>query len=368
MVDRDLYEVLGVARNASQDEIRSAYRRLAREHHPDVNQGDPEAERRFKEINLAYQTLSDAARRRQYDMYGGEGLSPEMYGFMGDIGDIFEAFFGRSPFGATRTGGHRTRVRPGGDLRAVLELAFDEAAFGVRKEIEVEALRRCERCEGSGSEPGTHPSRCTSCGGSGEVSDVRRSVFGTVMTSRPCMTCEGTGQEISAPCKACRGQGRTPGVRTVAVEVPPGVVDGMELRVEGGGEDGRGGGPGGDLYLTLRVEPHPLFERRGQDLVSILELPLTVAVLGGHVEIPTLDGPEVVRIPPGTKAGEIIRLRGRGAAKLNRRGRGDILVSVDVQIPDRLTRKERALVEQLAGLREERPGEEPIPGRLRPPS
>jgi molecular chaperone DnaJ len=367
VADRDLYEVLGVRRDASQEDIKKAYRRLAREHHPDVNQGNPEAERRFKEINLAYQTLSDPGRRRQYDTFGGEGLSPDMYGFMGDITDIFDAFFGRSPFGGGPTGRRRTRVRPGGDLRAVVTLTFEEAAFGVRKEVEVRTLRRCRRCQGNGCEPGTHPSRCSTCGGSGEVSDVRRSVFGTVMTARPCATCEGTGEEIAAPCRKCRGDGRAPEVETVEAEVPPGVADGMDLRIEGAGEDGRRGGPGGDLYVGLQVEPHPVYRRRGPDLVAVLELPLTTAALGGEIEVPTLDGPEVVRIPAGTHAGEVIRLRGRGAGNLGRRGRGDLLLSVDLQVPQRLSRRERALLEQLADLREERPHREPLPGRLRPP-
>jgi molecular chaperone DnaJ len=368
VADRDLYEVLGLTREASQEDIKKAYRRLAREHHPDVNQGNPDAERRFKEINLAYQTLSDPARRRQYDMFGGEGLSPDMYGFMGDIGDIFEAFFGRSPFGRTRTGRRPTRARRGGDLHAVLDLTFEEAAFGAEKEVRVESLRTCETCGGTGCRPGTFPSRCSTCGGSGEVSDVRRSVFGTVMTSRACGTCEGTGEEIASPCQTCRGEGRVPSVQTVAVQVPGGVGDGMELRIEAGGEDGRQGGPGGDLYLTLRVEPHPIFERRGQDVVAVLELPLTVATLGGELEVPTLDGPEVVRVPAGTRAGELIRLRGRGAGNLGRRGRGDLVLQVDLAVPQRLGRKERALLEELADLQGERPGRDPLPAHLRPPS
>jgi molecular chaperone DnaJ len=362
----DLYEVLGVTREASQEDIKKAYRRLARQFHPDVNSSDPEAERRFKEINLAYQTLSDPSRRRQYDTFGGEGFTPDA--FMGDIGDLFEAFFGRSPFGSTRTGRRRTRARRGGDLHSVLDLTFEEAAFGVKKEVEVESLGTCQRCGGGGCEPGTFPSRCGTCGGSGEISDVRRSVFGTVMTTRPCATCEGTGEEIASPCKECRGEGRVPATQSVSVEVPGGVVDGTELRLEALGEDGRQGGYAGDLYLTLRVTPHPVFERQGRDLVTVLELPVTLAMLGGEVRLETLDGPEVVRIPPGTRAGQVIRLRGRGAADLGRRGRGDLVIQVDLQVPGRLGRKERAVVEELAELRDERPGRDPLPGRLRPPS
>jgi molecular chaperone DnaJ len=364
MARRDLYEVLGVSSDATQEDIRKAYRKLARTHHPDVNHHDPDAERRFKEINLAYQTLSDPAKRRQYDLYGGEGLSPDMFGF-GDLTDIFEAFFGSSPFGGGRPGQRqRTRTSRGRDLHLVLELDFEEAAFGATKEVRVETQEMCDRCGGTGAEPGTHPSRCTTCGGSGEVSDVRRSVFGTVMTSRLCGTCEGTGEEIASPCRECAGRGRVPTRQTVSVEVPAGVSDGMDLRIEGGGDDGRGGGPSGDLYLTLAVRPHPVFDRRGQDLVCVLELPITAAALGTEVEVETLDGPATLKVPPGTRAGSVLRLRGKGLPHVGRRGRGDLLLQVDLDVPPRLARKERELLESLAELRDER--SRPLKGRLRP--
>jgi molecular chaperone DnaJ len=367
MAERDLYEVLGVSREATQEDIKKAYRRLARSHHPDVNREDPEAERRFKEINLAYQTLSDPAKRRQYDLFGGEGLSPDMFGGFGDLADIFEAFFGGSPFGR-RTGWtrRRTRTARGADLRVVLDLTFEEAAFGTTKEVEVNTLRTCDRCAGSGSEPGTHPSRCTTCGGSGEVSDVRRSVFGTVMTSRTCATCDGSGEEIAVPCRRCGREGRLPDRRSVPVEIPAGVADGMELRMEGGGQDGRHGGPPGDLYLTLSVAPHPVFERRGQDLVCVLDLPVTAALLGAEVQVQTLDGPARLKVPPGTRAGSVLQLRGKGVPNLGRRGRGDLLVRVDLEVPARLSKQERSLVQDLAAMRRETPG--PLQGRLRPPA
>jgi molecular chaperone DnaJ len=364
MARRDLYEVLGVSSDATQDDIRKAYRKLARTHHPDVNHHDPDAERRFKEINLAYQTLSDPAKRRQYDLYGGEGLSPDMFGF-GDLTDIFEAFFGSSPFGGGRPGQRRrTRTGRGRDLHLVLELDFDEAAFGATKEVRVDTQEMCDRCGGTGAEPGTHPSRCTTCGGSGEVSDVRRSVFGTVMTSRLCGTCEGTGEEIASPCRECGGGGRIPAQQTVSVEVPAGVSDGMDLRIEGGGEDGRGAGPSGDLYLTLAVRPHPVFDRRGQDLICLLELPMTAAALGAEVEVETLDGPATLKVPPGTRAGSVLRLRARGLPHVGRRGRGDLLLRVDLDVPPRLARRERELLESLADIRDER--SRPLKGRLRP--
>jgi molecular chaperone DnaJ len=362
MADRDLYGVLGVSRDATQEDIKKAYRRLAREHHPDVNE-DPEAERRFKEINLAYQTLSDPAKRRQYDLFGGEGLTPDMFGF-GDLTDIFEAFFGSSPFGRSRRSARPTRTVRGRDLRVVLPLTFEEAVFGTSREVQVESLEVCDRCLGTGCEPGTFPTRCGTCGGSGEVSDVRRSVFGTVMTSRTCGTCAGTGEEIASPCGRCRGQGRVPATQTVAVEIPAGISDGMELRMEGGGEDGRSGGPPGDLYLTLSVDPHPVFGRDGQDLVCVLDLPLSAAVLGTEVEVSTLDGPATVKIPAGTAPGTVLRLRGKGVPQLGRRGRGDLLLRVDLEVPAKLGREERSLLERFAHERGERGT---LPGRLRRP-
>jgi molecular chaperone DnaJ len=363
---RDLYQVLGVPRDATQDDIKRAFRRLAREHHPDVNHGDPDAEHRFKEVSVAYETLSDPRRRQQYDVFGGEGFTPDMFGFMGDVSDIFEAFFG-SPFGRrTDTARRRTRRERGADLRAVVDLTFEEAAFGAQREIAVESHDACPRCEGSGSEPGTHPTRCPQCAGSGQVSDVRRSMFGTVMTSRACPRCEGTGEEIESPCRECRGEGRVPKRRTVRVEIPAGVADGMELRVEGGGQGGRLGGPPGDLSIRVDVEPHPVFERHGQDLLCTLDLPLALALLGGEVEIETLDGRERLRIPAGTRAGMGFRVRGAGLPHVGRRGRGDLLVRADIDVPDRLSRKERAAAEELARL--QGIDGSPIAGRLRRPS
>ena len=359
---RDLYDVLGVSREATQDDIKKAFRRLARESHPDLNK-DPEAERRFKEINLAYETLSDPAKRRRYDLFGGEGFTPDMFSF-GDLSGIFEAFFGGSPFGRTATHS-RSRTARGSDHRLILELPFEDAVFGTQKEIATFRLEACERCGASGSEPGTQPTTCSTCGGSGQVSAVRQSVFGTVMTSSTCGTCRGTGQEISSPCHDCRGEGRLRNEQVMTVDVPAGVTDGMELRVEGAGDDGRGGGPSGDLYLALSVEPHPVFERRGHDLLCALELPVSAAILGAEVEVETLDGTEKISVPPGTQPGSVVKVSGKGVPALGRRGRGDLLVRVDVQLPERLGRRERPLIEEFAERRGER--ERPIKGRLRPP-
>jgi molecular chaperone DnaJ len=348
----DLYAVLGVRPDASDDEIKRAYRKLARELHPDVN-ADPEAERRFKQITAAYQTLSDPAKRRQYDMFGsGGGGMPDFFPF-GDMGDIFDVFFGGGVGGRRRGSRRRSRIQRGEDLFVQIALEFEEAAFGVQKDVTVDSREECSRCHGSGCEPGTFPSRCRRCGGAGEIQDVARSVFGTVMTARPCTVCDGTGEEIAAPCKTCGGEGRVPKQQTISVEVPAGVSDGMELRVPGAGQDGRQGGGSGDLYVSLRVQPHPVFDRRGQDLVCALPLPMTQAALGTEVEVPTLEGAERIRIEPGTASGTVIRLRGKGIPHIGRRGRGDLFVTVLVETPKPKSKEERDLLERLARTRGE---------------
>ena len=348
----DLYAVLGVHADASDDEIKRAYRKLARELHPDVN-NDPEAERRFKQITAAYQTLSDPAKRRHYDVFGsGGGTAPDFFPF-GDMGDIFDVFFGGGVGERRRGSRRRSRIQRGEDLFVQITLGFEEAAFGAEKDVPLETREECRRCHGSGCEPGTFPSRCRRCGGAGEIQDVARSVFGTLMTARPCTVCEGTGEEIGAPCRECSGQGRKPKQRTVSIEVPAGVSDGMELRVQGAGQDGRQGGGSGDLYVSLRVQPHAIFDRRGQDLLCALPLPMTLAALGTEVEVPTLDGIEQLRIEPGTPSGAVIRLRGKGIPHLGRRGRGDLFVTVLVETPKPRSKEERALLERLAESRGE---------------
>jgi molecular chaperone DnaJ len=349
----DLYSVLGVRHDASDDEIKRAYRQLARELHPDVN-NDPEAERRFKQITAAYQTLSDPGKRRQYDMFGsGGGAMPDFFPF-GDMGDLFDAFFGGGVGGRRRGSRRRSRIQRGEDLFVQVTLTFEEAAFGVQKDLTVDGREECERCHGSGCEPGTFPARCRRCGGAGEIQDVARSVFGTVMTARPCTVCEGTGEEIAVPCKACSGEGRVPKQQTIDVEIPAGVSDGMDLRVPGRGQDGRQGGGSGDLYVSLRVEPHPVFDRRGQDLLGAVPVPMTLAALGTEVEVPTLEGTETIRIEPGTPSGTVIRLKGQGIPHLGRRGRGDIFLTVLVETPKPKSKEERTLLERLAEARGEK--------------
>ena len=349
----DLYAILGVARDASPEEIRSAYRRLARELHPDVN-GDPEAERRFKEITAAYETLSDPDRRARYDAFGMSGaVPPDLFPF-GDFGDLFDVFFG----GGMRVGGRRraprrSRRQRGRDLLTALDLSFEEAVFGTEKEVDIEALLHCERCNGFGTEPGTSLTRCARCSGTGQVQESARSIFGTVMTSRPCSACEATGEVAELPCRACGGVGLRTMRRRIPVHVPAGVEDGVQLRLQDEGEDGRAGGASGDLSITLRVEPHPLFDRRGQDLACSISVPMTRAALGGEVRIETLDGVETIRLEAGTPSGTLHRLKGRGVPHPRRRGRGDLLVTILVETPKPRSRDERRILEQLAGARDE---------------
>jgi molecular chaperone DnaJ len=349
---RDLYDILGVPRDASAEDIKRAYRALAREHHPDVN-SDPGAEDRFKEVVGAYEILSDPQKRQQYDAFGTSG-GPAGFPF-NDIQDIFDMFFGGGGFGVgqRRRGSRRTRTQRGEDLFVAARLAFTEAAFGLRRDLQVQRLRPCERCMGIGAEPGTAPIACRTCEGTGELQQVRRSVFGTLMTAAPCATCEGTGQEILDRCTTCGGEGRLVSDDTVSVDIPAGVSDGMELRVTGAGHAGRASGPAGDLYVGIQVEASPAFERHGQDLATILDITLTQAALGADVEIETLDGAERIKLDPGTESGTTVRLRGKGVPNVNRRGRGDLFVTVHVTVPGELTKEERTLLEQLAAIRGE---------------
>ncbi|MGZ5213183.1 MAG: molecular chaperone DnaJ [Actinomycetota bacterium] len=361
---RDLYEILGVQRDASADEIKRAYRGLAREHHPDVSSA-PEAEERFKEIVGAYEILSDPQKRQRYDTFGPSGGPSGAP--VNDIQDIFDMFFGGG-FSGARRGRRPTRTRRGEDLSTMLTLSFTEAAFGVRRELRLERMAVCETCLGNGAQPGTAPVACRTCHGSGELQQMRRSIFGTVMTASPCPTCEGTGQEIPDKCETCLGEGRVRKAETVVVDVPAGVADGMELRVGGSGNEGRAGGHAGDLFVGVRVEPSLAFERRGQDLFAIVDLSVTQVTLGADIELETLDGVEHLRIEAGTESGTVIRLRGKGVPNINRRGRGDLYVTVHVITPTDLSREERKLLERLAEIRGETTSKhEPARTELRRP-
>jgi molecular chaperone DnaJ len=353
-VATDYYELLGVSRDASADELKRAYRKLARELHPDTNP-DPSAEERFKEINLAYETLSDPERRRRYDMFGHadgtgqQGFDP--FGGGSGLGDIFDAFFGggSNPFGQRQRG--PSGPPRGADLEVALDLEFEEAVFGIKRELAVRVPVTCSTCAGRGAREGTSPETCDQCGGSGQVRRVRQSILGQMVTAGPCTRCGGVGEVIADPCPDCRGEGRRTEERTYTVDVPAGVDTGSTLRLSGRGAAGPRGGASGDLYVHIRVAPHKRFERVGYDLVEELHVPMTQAALGAHIRYETLDGDEDLVVPEGTQTGRVFRLRGRGVPHVNDRGRGDLLVRVAVDIPTSLSSEEAELLRRLAALR-----------------
>ncbi|MEU7693019.1 molecular chaperone DnaJ [Microbispora hainanensis] len=363
-MSNDYYATLGVRRDASQEEIKKAYRRLARELHPDVNP-DPETQERFKEINQAYEVLSDAGKRRMYDMGadpfgggGGAGAGAGGFGAGFPFSDIMDAFFGSA--GAAR--GPRSRARRGRNATIRVELDLAEAAFGTTREIVVDTAVVCEVCQGSGAASGTHPDTCDMCHGRGEVSQVTRSFLGQVMTSRPCPQCGGYGSVIRHPCMECSGEGRVRTRRTIKVRIPAGVEDGTHIQLAGEGEVGPGGGPPGDLFLEIVERPHQIFERRGDDLHCTVAIPMTAAALGTSLTIETLDGAEEIDIRPGTQAGQVIPLYGKGVQRLNETGRGDLLIHVNVETPSKLDPQQEELLRELAKLR----GEERPPGKFSP--
>lgn len=355
----DFYDVLGVSRNAPADEIKRAYLRLARELHPDANPGDKHAEERFKAVTRAYETLRDPERRRQYDMFGEAATSAArdpFSGFATGFGDIFDAFFGASGMGSTATR-NRTGPRKGEDAEATMMIEFSEAVFGVQHELTVRLPQTCPTCDGSGARPGTTPVTCSQCQGAGEIRRVRQSFLGQMVTSSPCPRCGGTGEEIPSPCVDCRGEGRRREERTFVVEVPAGVDEGSTLRLPGRGAGGLRGGPPGDLYVHLRVRQHPTLTRRGPDLLAVVHIAMTQAALGATIPFTTLEGDEELVIPSGSQSGREIRMRGRGVPHLQGRGRGDLIVTVIVDIPSELTKDQDELLRRLAELR----GEEVAP-------
>jgi molecular chaperone DnaJ len=352
---RDYYGLLDVASDATAEEIKRAYRKLARELHPDINP-DPQAQNRFKEVTAAYEVLSDPEKRKIVDL-GGDPLAPAggggqgspFGGGFGGFGDIFETFFG----GGTSARGPRSRVRQGADALLRIELTMAEMAFGVQNEIAVETAVTCQTCSGDGCAPGTKPRTCDTCGGRGEVQSMQRSLLGPVMTSRPCPTCGGTGQQIPSPCPNCSGEGRVRARRTISVDVPAGIEDGMRIRMTGQGEVGPGGGPAGDLYIEVTEHPHETFTRDGSDLHCTLAVPMTAAALGTELALNTLDSEEKVEVRPGTQSGAVITLRGKGVPRLRSTARGDLHVHVEVRTPTRLDETQEKLLRELAELRNE---------------
>jgi molecular chaperone DnaJ len=363
-VDVDFYALLGVSPSATDDEIKKAYRRLARELHPDAKPGDAAAEERFKQVTLAYEVLRDPDRRARYDRFGIDGIrgaggsggadDPFSVFTSGGLGDLFDAFFGgASPFGGGGRGRGPTGPPRGADLEAPLDLEFTEAVFGAAKELRVRTAVACSTCERTGAQPGTSPTTCQQCGGSGEVRRVRQSLLGQMVTASPCGRCGGSGMEIASPCPDCRGEGRRIDEATYTVDVPAGVDDGNTLRLTGRGMVGPRGGPPGDLFVHLRVRPHPRFERLGPNLVHELHVGMTQAALGAVIDFETLDGTESLVITGGTHTGRELVLRGRGVPVVGGRGRGDLVVRVFVDTPTELSGPQEELLRRLADERGE---------------
>jgi molecular chaperone DnaJ len=355
---RDYYDVLGVSKDASKDEIKDAYRKLAMQYHPDRNKS-PDAEEKFKEISEAYAVLSDDEKRQQYDLLGHAGFDQRYTAediFRGadfdsifrdlgfGFGDLFRTFFGRGGFG----GGFGERINRGQDLVYDLEITLEEAARGTEKEIGIPRTEKCDVCNGSGASPGTSPRTCPRCNGAGKVQHMRKSSFAMYVQVTPCPTCRGKGTLIDSPCKNCRGTGLVKKRRRISVKVPVGIDEGYQLRLRGEGEMSPNGGSPGDLYVLVHIVPHELFMREGEDLLYVLMIGYPQAALGAEVSVPTLEGSIAVKIHPGTQPGEVIRLKGKGMSRFRGYGKGDLLVRVGISVPEKLTQQQRALLEQLA--------------------
>ncbi len=349
---RDYYEVLGISKTASQDEIKKVYRKLALKHHPDRNKGNKEAEDRFKEAAEAYAVLSDPQKRTQYDQFGHslggggfqgfEGFEGAFQGFGDVFGDLFGEFFGTSQRGGGRSGSR------GADLEYSVEMNLEDVVHGKEISIEFHRLETCEICNGSGAEPGSHPTTCTDCGGHGEV----RVSQGFFTMRRTCPKCRGEGKQISKPCKQCHGSGRVRKNRKLSIKIPAGIEDASQLKVTGEGEAGERGGPRGNLYVHVGVRHHPIFERAGTDLLIEAKIGIHQAALGSQIEVPTLDGKVLLKIPPGTQPGKVFRIKGKGTPDLRGHGTGDELVRINVDIPERLSSQEKKLLEEFAKSRD----------------
>ncbi len=344
---RDPYEVLGVERDASEQEVKKAFRVLARELHPDVNAHDPDAEEKFKEAAEAYEILSDAERRATYDRYGHEGLrsggyAPNFDAF-GSIGDLFEAFFGAGAGGF----GARSGPMAGGDVAVSVDIDLLQAADGATVSVSYEAVDRCEHCHGNGAEPGTAIRTCERCGGAGQLQTATRTPFGQMLRTVVCDSCHGDGRIPEQPCHECRGRGRRVVAHELDVEIPPGIAGGQRIRLTGRGHAGEAGAPSGDLYVLVRVAEDDRFVREGDDLITALDVPAPLAALGGTLQVPTLRGSADVELQPGTQPGEIVTLRGEGMPALGRGRRGNMRVVVNVVIPRHLSAEQRGLLERL---------------------
>lgn len=354
---RDYYEVLGVDRNAPDAEIKKAYRKLAKQYHPDVNKDDKTAESKFKEVNEAYEILSDPQKKARYDQYGHAGVDPNGFGGagagfgdfdFGGIGDIFESFFGGSGFGRSS----RTRNGPqkGADLKYSMELSFEEAAFGIERDININRMEACGTCGGSGSKPGSNPTTCIHCGGSGQVQVKQSTPFGQFVNVKTCDVCHGEGKVITNPCTTCNGKGKVKKSVKIKLTVPAGIDEGQTISLRGEGEPGTRGGPTGDLYVTVRVRSHAIFKRQGNDVLCDMPITFVQAALGAELEVPTLDGKVRYTIPEGTQTGSVFRLKGKGIPFLRGNGRGDQYIKVEIDVPKKLNEKQKAILKEFADI------------------
>lgn len=359
---RDFYEVMGVPKNASEDEIKKAYRKLAKKYHPDLNPGDKEAEAKFKEVNEAYEVLSDQDKRARYDQFGHAGVDPNYgagaagggspFGQDIDLGDIFSSFFGGGFGGGRRQ--NPNAPRRGADTEAVLTISFEEAAKGCTKKVTYQNIDTCKGCGGTGAQKGTSPKTCPTCNGSGQVHINQRTPFGVMQTSRTCDRCGGTGRIIENPCKACSGNGRVRASKTVEVTIPAGINDDQVLNVPRHGNAGINGGPAGDLHVYVNVRPHAIFERRGDDIWCEMPLTFTQAALGAEVTVPTLDGKVAYAVHEGTQPGDVFKLKGKGVPHLNGRGRGDQFVRVTIEVPKNLSARQKEILREFDQQAEEK--------------
>lgn len=352
---RDFYEVLGVDRNVSEADLKKAYRRLAKQYHPDLNPGDKVAEAKFKEVNEAYEVLSDPQKRSRYDQFGHAGVDPNGFsgtgaGFgdfdFGGIGDIFESFFGGSGFGHSSR--RRSGPQKGADLKYAMEITFEEAAFGVEREINISRHEKCSACGGSGAKAGTSPTTCHKCNGTGQIQYKQSTPFGQFVNVKTCDACGGEGKIITNPCPTCSGSGKVKKNVKIKLNIPAGIDDGQIMSLRGEGDPGSRGGPAGDLFVTIRVKAHPIFKRQGNDVTCEIPITFVQAALGAELEVPTLDGKVRYTMPEGTQTGTIFRLKGKGIPYLRGNGRGDQYIKVEIDVPKKLSERQKEILKQFA--------------------
>ncbi len=352
---RDYYEVLGIDKSASDADIKKAYRKLAKQYHPDVNPGDTVAEAKFKEANEAYEILSNPQKRSQYDQFGHAGTDPNGFGGggfgdfdFGNVGDIFETFFGGAGFGRSSKG--RKGPQKGSDLKYAMEISFEEAAFGVEKEFTINRMQNCTTCNGTGAKPGKEPVTCKQCNGSGQVQYKQSTPFGQFVNIKTCDACGGEGKIITDPCHDCSGKGKIRKSVKLKINIPAGIDDGQTVSLRGEGEPGSKGGLAGDLFISIRVRPHPLFQRQGTDVICEIPITFVQAALGAEIDVPTLDGKVKHVVPEGTQTGSVFRIKGKGIPYIRGNGRGDQYLRVNVEVPQKLNEKQKEILREFAEL------------------